>query len=347
MLARMTAVMTPSASSSSATIGRGTRGRYLAEADLRGQLASPPRRRRPGPRSQDRARTAPGARPSWSARGGSIASSVSSGADGLRRPGAAPRRAPSGAGLPAVDGGARTNRSEYSRIRPASRAAAAHGAAQGRPRRGLLVGQDVTADHRHDPVDHHGERHRRHRVGDDAARRGGVGGRHVHVRRRGRAGQDQRPLGPAGLPGPGQAEREQREHDHQQVEQQRLDDAGRRSGGGRANTYGVLSAERDVQRTAADQGQQPRGDADQDRAGLGLALGEPADVGDRAPAAVIVLMQTGRGDLEEARAAGRSGAGSASAARCAVCQLARPEAARNSSGPRESLECSSDDLRVV
>jgi hypothetical protein len=107
----------------------------------------------------------------------------------------------------------------------------------------------VAADHRHNTVHHHGQRDRRDRVRSDRPRAGHVGGRHVHVRRRGRAGQDQDPLGAGVLARLGQAEREQGEHDHQQV-QQRLDHAGRvLSADG--DDVGVLGAERDEQRAAA------------------------------------------------------------------------------------------------
>ena len=143
-------------------------------------------------------------------------------------------------------------------------------AAAPRPRviqaEGSLVGQDVAADHRHDPVHHDGQRDRGDRVRGDRPRAGHVGGRHVHVRRRGGAGQDQGPLGPGGLARPGQAEREQREHDHQQVQQQRLDHAGRVLAAD-GEDVGVLGGERDEQRAAADQRQQPRRHGDQHRAG--------------------------------------------------------------------------------
>ena len=105
----------------------------------------------------------------------------------------------------AVSGGARTNRSEYRAAVPASRASSRQRAAQGRPRGNLVVAEDMTADHGDNPVDHHGERHRRHRVGDHAAGRGGIRGRDVHIGRRRGAGQDQRPLGPARTSRPGTA----------------------------------------------------------------------------------------------------------------------------------------------
>jgi hypothetical protein len=81
---------------------------------------------------------------------------------------------------------------------------------------------------------------------------GHIGGRHVHIGGRGRAGQDKGPFGPGGLARPGQAEREQREHDHPQVQQQRLDHAGRVLPAD-GEDIGVLGAERDEQRAAADQ----------------------------------------------------------------------------------------------
>ena len=76
--------------------------------------------------------------------------------------------------------------------------------------------------------------------------------------------KDEDPLGPGGLARPGQAEREQREHDHQQVQQQRLDHAGRVLPAD-GEDIGVLGAERDEQCPAADQRQQPRRHRNQHR----------------------------------------------------------------------------------
>jgi hypothetical protein len=111
-----------------------------------------------------------------------------------------------------------------------------------RPR--FLAGKDVAADHRHDPVHHHGQRDRSDRVGGDRPRAGHVGGRHVHPGRRGRAHKDEDPFGPGGLARAGEAEGEQGEHDHQQVQQQRLDHAGRVLAAD-GKDVGILGAERD------------------------------------------------------------------------------------------------------
>ena len=49
-----------------------------------------------------------------------------------------------------------------------------------------------------------------------------------------------------------------------------------------AKTYALLRGERHVQCPGADQGQQPRRQADQHRPGGPLGAGEAADVGDQA-----------------------------------------------------------------
>ena len=110
----------------------------------------------------------------------------------------------------------------------------------------------MAADDGDNPVDHDGQGERGEDVGGDGAGAGGVGVGDVHVGRRGGARQDERPFGAGGFPGAGQAEREQGEHDHQQVQQQRLDDAG-----GLVVPDGEhvlpLGVETDIQRAAADQ----------------------------------------------------------------------------------------------
>ena len=60
-----------------------------------------------------------------------------------------------------VDSGARTSRSTYSKTKPRPLASDRQAAADSGPHGPLSVAEDVTADHRHDPVDHQRQEQRR------------------------------------------------------------------------------------------------------------------------------------------------------------------------------------------
>ena len=92
------------------------------------------------------------------------------------------------------------------------------GQREGRPRGGLVDAEDVTPDHRDNPVGDDREEHGRGGVRDHGPGAGRVARRVVHRGRQQRAHHDQRALDTAGLALLGQAEAEHREDDHADIE---------------------------------------------------------------------------------------------------------------------------------
>jgi len=123
----------------------------------------------------------------------------------------------------------------------------------------------MPADHRYHPVGDHGQEHRRHHERQHGFRRGVVGRSEAHHAAGGGARGDQGTLAPGRLARPGQAERQQREDRHPDIQRQRLDPARGALVLG-VEHVPVLSIQADREQADAEQEQQPCCDGDQDAA---------------------------------------------------------------------------------
>ena len=123
----------------------------------------------------------------------------------------------------------------------------------------------MPADHRYHPVGDHGQEHRRHHERQHGLGRGVVGRGEVHHAAGGGARGDQGALDPGRLARPGQAERQQREDRHPDIQRQRLDPARGALVLG-VEHVPVLSIQADREQADAEQEQQPGCDGDQDAA---------------------------------------------------------------------------------
>jgi hypothetical protein len=165
----------------------------------------------------------------------------------------------------------------------------------------------VPPGHRHHAIGHHGEEDRRHDVGQHRLGRGVVGGGEVHDRAGRRAGHDQHALHPGRLARPGQAEREQAEDRHADVQGQRLDPARGALVLGMEHIP-VLRVQRHREQPGPEEEQQPGGDGDQGAARLAASPARPGG----GPRPVLEV------DGMKDRARGAAGAVAGSASRYGV-----------------------------